>query len=510
MGGKLRALTVALCVCAVAFAPAGAWATPGAQPLPPAKSLGDPPVPCFGYGSSDNICPDEGFDNPDPPEYMAATYYGTLEIQNHILHAGQDVDMYANEDYKGEPFWSTGGLVVSGCKDRVESEGMVVTPAETTCIWKAEAGGPFPPPEGGSGWRGGWEVFEISFCGFFGCAPSGDYYYVIENQDAISGYVRDSSGKPASGVTVAIQGASGGVSAQVDPETGFYNAVVPDGSYSVSVEREGAEAYAFGAGKVTSCSGSAEEHFCNLTLKEETGVASFQLPLEVSYVEKNQGPIEGGQSIQIHGAGFTEASAVEFTPQGGGTPIPAKSFTVDSDSEITAVTPNASSALAKGKHALITDVRVSQNGQTSPVSSGDRYTFGATHTLTIEVTEGAGKPAGGIKFKMSGEGGEVAEASTNAEGQIAQELGEGKYSVGSVPLGAALPEAASANAAKPRADLRHRRHHRPVGQDRSAGASQQQRPGRLLLQKRQLHGRRHLEHGKRRSGTVCAGNLRNR
>lgn len=445
MPSKIALLAAVLSLAAGVLPAASAQAQPPAQPLPPATSLGEPPVPCFPYGSSDNICPESGYDDPDPPEYMAATYYGTLEIENHIVHVGQDVTMYANEDYKGEPSWSAGGPIVSGCKGKVETGGVVTTPAETTCVWKAEYGSGYPPSTGSSGWRGGWEVFEIDFCGFFGCAPSGDYYYVIENQVAISGYVLDSAGKPASGVTVAIQGASGGVSAQVDPETGFYNALVPSGSYSVSVEREGSEAYSFGAGRVTACSGSAEEHFCNLTLKEETGVASFQLPLEVSAVEKRKGSVEGGETIQIHGAGFTEASAVEFAPKGGGSPIPAKSFTVDSDSEITAVTPNVVSSLPKGKHTLSTDVRVTDNGQTSPVQSGDEYTFGGTYTLTIDVNEGAGKPASGVKFKMTDESGEVKEASSNAEGEIVEELGEGKYSVASAPLGAALPEEASAN-----------------------------------------------------------------
>jgi hypothetical protein len=440
--------TLLLCACLgvplLGACPAGA--APPDQPLPAAESLGSPPVPCFGYGSSDNICPEEGFQDPAPPEYMAATYYGTLEIENHIVHVGQDVVMDANEDNKGEPAWPNDVEVpiVSGCKDATESGG-VRTPAETTCVWKAEGASEYPPSEAASGWRGGWEVFEIGFCGFFGCAPSGDYYYVVGNEVAISGYVLDSAGKPASGVSVAIQGAGGGVAAAVDPETGFYNALLPEGSYSVSVEREGPEAYSFGAGKVTSCSGNAEGPYCNLTLHKETGVASFQLPLEVSDVEKKQGLLEGGETIHIYGAGFTQASAVEFTPKGGGSSIAAKSFTVDSDSEITAVTPNVTASLGKGKKTLATDVRVTNNGQTSPLNPpGDEYAFGKVHTLTIKVTEGAEKPASGVKFKITG-GSEPKEGTTNEGGEISEELEEGSYSVASVPLGAALPEEASLN-----------------------------------------------------------------
>ena len=52
------------------------------------------------------------------------------------------------------------------------------TAADMTCTWKAAQASEFPPSESVSGWRGGWEVWESGFCGFIGCAPSGDYYYV--------------------------------------------------------------------------------------------------------------------------------------------------------------------------------------------------------------------------------------------------------------------------------------------------------------------------------------------
>lgn len=100
---------------------------------------------------------------------MAATYYGQIHISPHLVHVGQDITATVATAYGGRIYsWSTPpGPVVSGCK--IE---------EPTCTWKATLASDYPPSEGRSGWSGGWEVYEATFCGFFGCAPSGDYYYV--------------------------------------------------------------------------------------------------------------------------------------------------------------------------------------------------------------------------------------------------------------------------------------------------------------------------------------------
>jgi hypothetical protein len=53
----------------------------------------------------------------------------------------------------------------------------------------------------------------------------------------------------------------------------------------------------------------------------------------VSGVSPSVGPLAGGTSVTISGSGFTGATAVDF----GG--VPAASFSVVSDSEVTAVSP---------------------------------------------------------------------------------------------------------------------------------------------------------------------------
>jgi hypothetical protein len=100
--------------------------------------------------------------------YMAATYYGQIHISKHLVHVGEDITATAVTALGGKAGWDTPpGPIVSGCKSE-----------ELSCTWKAVAGSDYPASERTSGWSGGWEVYEGGFCGFFGCAPSGDYYYV--------------------------------------------------------------------------------------------------------------------------------------------------------------------------------------------------------------------------------------------------------------------------------------------------------------------------------------------
>jgi hypothetical protein len=80
----------------------------------------------------------------------------------------------------------------------------------------------------------------------------------------------------------------------------------------------------------------------------------------------------GGNTVTVTGTGFTGASAVSF----GSTP--ATSFTVKSDSSITATVP----AGAVG----IDDVTVTTPGGTSATSTADRYVYHPTCTTTITGT----------------------------------------------------------------------------------------------------------------------------
>jgi Bacterial Ig-like domain (group 3)/IPT/TIG domain len=89
----------------------------------------------------------------------------------------------------------------------------------------------------------------------------------------------------------------------------------------------------------------------------------------VSGLNPNTGPAAGGTSVVIAGTGFSGATAVDF----GSTA--ATSFTVNSDTQITATSPSS---------AGVVDVRVTTAvGGTSATSSADQFTFldGTTTTL---------------------------------------------------------------------------------------------------------------------------------
>jgi hypothetical protein len=86
-------------------------------------------------------------------------------------------------------------------------------------------------------------------------------------------------------------------------------------------------------------------------------------PPTVTKVEPNRGSPAGGTAVTITGTGFTGATAVKF----GATD--AKTFTVNSDTSITAVSPKV-----KGGSSTV-DVTVTTPAATSPTSTADQFTF---------------------------------------------------------------------------------------------------------------------------------------
>ena len=83
--------------------------------------------------------------------------------------------------------------------------------------------------------------------------------------------------------------------------------------------------------------------------------------LSVSGVSPPSGSASGGQTVTITGSGFTSAAGVVF----GGTNL-SPSFTVDSDTQITATVPSGTGTV---------DISVLTTGGASTVSPADTYTF---------------------------------------------------------------------------------------------------------------------------------------
>lgn len=123
----------------------------------------------------------------------------------------------------------------------------------------------------------------------------------------------------------------------------------------------------------------------------------------VTGVAPVSGPLGGGTAVTISGVDFTEATAVEF----GSTA--ASSFTVSSETSITAVSPPE----AIGK----VHVTVTTPEGASPSSTKDTFKF--TPTVTY-VSPNAGPDAGGTRVTVRGTGFAVGTGATHLKFGVAQ------------------------------------------------------------------------------------------
>jgi alpha-tubulin suppressor-like RCC1 family protein len=106
----------------------------------------------------------------------------------------------------------------------------------------------------------------------------------------------------------------------------------------------------------------------------------------VSGVEPKVGRAGGGTSVTITGTNFTEASSVRFGANS------ASSFTVNSESSITAVSPAGTGTV---------DVTVTTPGGTSATGTPDQFTYGPVPTV-IKVEPNSGPAAGGTSVTITG------------------------------------------------------------------------------------------------------------
>ena len=108
----------------------------------------------------------------------------------------------------------------------------------------------------------------------------------------------------------------------------------------------------------------------------------------VTSISPSGGPSGGGTSVIITGAGFSEASAVSFGTTN------ATSFTVNSDTQITAIDPAG---------AGIVDVTVTTAGGTSATSAADQFTYSNLPDVT-GVSPSSGPVGGGTSVVITGGG----------------------------------------------------------------------------------------------------------
>jgi hypothetical protein len=109
----------------------------------------------------------------------------------------------------------------------------------------------------------------------------------------------------------------------------------------------------------------------------------------ITALSPTSGPTVGGTAVTITGRDFTGATAVSF----GG--APAKSFTVNSDSSITAVSPASTTGTV--------DVTVTTAGGQSPASAADKFVYLPPPAVS-SVSPSRGPRTGGTSVTITGHG----------------------------------------------------------------------------------------------------------
>jgi hypothetical protein len=112
------------------------------------------------------------------------------------------------------------------------------------------------------------------------------------------------------------------------------------------------------------------------------------LPTGVTSLSPSNGSTVGGAAVTITGTNLAGATSVEF----GDTA--ASTFTVDSNTEITATAP--------AHDAGVVDVTVTAPGGTSAPSSGDEFTYAPPVPIVTAVSPPEGQPAGGASVTITG------------------------------------------------------------------------------------------------------------
>jgi hypothetical protein len=108
--------------------------------------------------------------------------------------------------------------------------------------------------------------------------------------------------------------------------------------------------------------------------------------------------VDGGTNIKITGTGFVSGATVGIGQGSGAGPtaVPASSVVVVSPTEITATT--GGSANAGAWNLFVTD-----SGGTSPISTGDNYTYNTDPTVS-SVSPTSGSVNGGTPIRITGTG----------------------------------------------------------------------------------------------------------
>jgi hypothetical protein len=187
--------------------------------------------------------------------------------------------------------------------------------------------------------------------------------------------VNPTSGPAAGGTVVTITG------------TGFTNAT------AVSFGNQSASSFNFVSDTKITATSPGGTGTLDITVTTPAGISptsaadQFTYGPTVSGLSPSAGPTSGSTSVTITGTGFTNATGISF----GGTA--AKSFTVNSATKITAVSPAASAGTV--------DVTVTTPAGTSPTGAATKYAYVAPPTVT-SVSPTSGPTGGGTSVTITG------------------------------------------------------------------------------------------------------------
>jgi uncharacterized protein YhjY with autotransporter beta-barrel domain len=212
----------------------------------------------------------------------------------------------------------------------------------------------------------------------YDAAPQVQQSFAVTAAAPIVSSVSPNQGPAAGGNSVTITGTN------LDNATDVYFGTTQASSFSVISPTEIEATAPAGTGTVNvqvatlgglSAGGTANEY------------AYVDAPA-VTSISPSSGPLAGGTMVVLTGSGFTGATAVNFCC------VPATSFTVDSDTQITAVSPARISAGA-------VNVRVTTVGGISATAAGNQFTYVESPSIS-GITPTSGPTSGGTTLTISG------------------------------------------------------------------------------------------------------------
>lgn len=135
--------------------------------------------------------------------------------------------------------------------------------------------------------------------------------------------------------------------------------------------------------KVTSTSGANDSLSFVVSQPDQNPTT---ISTAVTSISPTFGPAAGGTKVYIYGSGFTGATSVDFGPTA------ATSFTVNSDTQITAYSPAGTG---------LVDVTVTSPQGTTTTTIDDEFTYAPTVT---GISPATGTPSGGTAVTITGTG----------------------------------------------------------------------------------------------------------